>query len=76
MQIDINFEGRHVVVFGGTTGINFGIAQAFGRCGAHLIVASRKEGNVQAAIQARIVCPLYVPKLPAFSRFRMSATSL
>jgi len=52
MKIDIRFEGRHVVVFGGTTGINFGIAQAFGRCGANVTVASRKEENVQAAIQA------------------------
>ena len=52
MKIDIDFEGRHVVVFGGTTGINFGIAQAFGRCGASVTVASRKEENVHAAIQA------------------------
>ena len=52
MKIDISFEGRHVVVFGGTTGINFGIAQAFGRCGASVTVASRKEANVHAAIQA------------------------
>src|SRR5258706_9063465 len=52
MKIDISFEGRHVIVFGGTTGINFGIAQAFGRCGAKVTVASRKEENVQAAIQA------------------------
>ena len=52
MKLDISFEDRHVVVFGGTTGINFGIAQAFGRCGACVTVASRKEENVQTAVGA------------------------
>jgi NAD(P)-dependent dehydrogenase (short-subunit alcohol dehydrogenase family) len=31
MKIDIDFTGRHVFVFGGTTGINFGIAKAFAK---------------------------------------------
>ena len=26
MQIDLNFDGKHAVVFGGTSGINLGIA--------------------------------------------------
>lgn len=52
MKIDISFEGRHVIVFGGTTGINFGIAQAFARQGARVTVASRKAKNVEAAIQS------------------------
>ena len=50
MQVDFDFTGRHVVVFGGTTGINFGIAHAFARQGAHLTVASRKAENVEAAV--------------------------
>lgn len=49
MQVDFDFSGQHVVVFGGTTGINFGIAHAFARQGAHLTVVSRKPENVEAA---------------------------
>ncbi|HYD62181.1 MAG TPA: SDR family oxidoreductase [Noviherbaspirillum sp.] len=49
MQLDFDFSGKHVVVFGGTTGINFGIAQAFARQGAAVTVASRKQENVDAA---------------------------
>jgi len=52
MQIDLDFTGRHVVVFGGTTGINLGIADAFARQGARLTVASRKTENVDAAVAA------------------------
>ncbi|MBZ5790615.1 SDR family oxidoreductase [Burkholderia contaminans] len=51
MQIDIGFDERHVFVFGGTTGINFGIAQAFARCGASVSIASRRRENVDAAVQ-------------------------
>lgn len=49
MQLDLNFKDRHVFVFGGTTGINFGIAQAFARQGASVTVASRKMENVETA---------------------------
>ena len=49
MQIDFDFRGHHVFVFGGTTGINFGVAQAFARQGADLTVASRKPENVESA---------------------------
>ena len=50
MQIDLKFHGQHVVVFGGTTGINFGIAEAFARQGAALTVVSRRRENVDAAV--------------------------
>jgi NAD(P)-dependent dehydrogenase (short-subunit alcohol dehydrogenase family) len=50
MQVDIDFSGKHVFVFGGTTGINFGIAQAFARQGAAVTVASRKPNNVAGAL--------------------------
>ncbi len=49
MQLNLNFKDRHVFVFGGTTGINFGIAQAFARQGASVTVASRKRENVETA---------------------------
>lgn len=52
MQIDIDFSQRHAFVFGGTTGINFGIAEAFARSGAKISVASRKRENVEAAVAA------------------------
>ena len=50
MNVQFDFTGRHVMVFGGTTGINFGIAQAFARQGARLTVASRKPENIEAAM--------------------------
>ncbi len=49
MQVNLDFTGRHVFVFGGTTGINFGIAEAFARRGASVTVASRQQENVDAA---------------------------
>lgn len=50
MKASFDYSGCHVVVFGGTTGINFGIARAFGRAGARLTVVSRKQENVDRAV--------------------------
>lgn len=50
MKASFDYSGAHVVVFGGTTGINFGIARAFGRAGARLTVVSRKQENVDRAV--------------------------
>lgn len=44
-----DFSGKNVFVFGGTSGINLGIAHAFARNGAHLSVASRSPDKVEAA---------------------------
>lgn len=44
------FRGRHVFVAGGSTGINFGIAQAFARAGARLFIISRSADKVAAAV--------------------------
>jgi len=52
MDIRFDFSGRHVFVFGGTTGINLGIAKAFARSGARVCVASRRQENVDAAVAA------------------------
>ncbi len=56
MQLDLaQFRGRHVFVAGGTTGINYGIAEAFARVGARVAVLSRSADNVataQAQLQA------------------------
>lgn len=51
MRIDLRFHGRHVIVFGGTTGINFGIADAFAAQGADVTVVSRRQENVAAAVE-------------------------
>ncbi|MGF6604314.1 NAD(P)-dependent dehydrogenase (short-subunit alcohol dehydrogenase family) [Paraburkholderia sp. GAS448] len=50
MQIDIDFGKSHVFVFGGTSGINYGIAEAFARRSAYVSVSSRKRENVDASV--------------------------
>lgn len=52
MNANFDFSGRHVVVFGGTTGINLGIAHAFAARGAKVVVASRKQENIDTAVAA------------------------
>ena len=49
MDHPFDFSGRHVFVAGGSSGINFGIAQGFARAGARLSVLSRSEDKVAAA---------------------------
>lgn len=51
LRVD-QFRGRHVFVAGGSTGINFGIAQAFARAGAQLYIVSRSADKVAAAVAA------------------------
>ncbi|MGW5640540.1 SDR family oxidoreductase, partial [Streptomyces sp. NPDC003832] len=51
MDIQFDFTGRTAVVFGGTSGINLGIAEAFAARGASVAVASRKQDNVDAAVK-------------------------
>lgn len=48
--INLDFTSRHVAIFGGTTGINFGIALAFAQRGASVTVISRRQENVDAAL--------------------------
>ncbi|MEO0342800.1 MAG: SDR family oxidoreductase [Pseudomonadota bacterium] len=45
-----DFTGKNVFVVGGTSGINFGIAQGFARWGAKMFVASRSQDKVEAAV--------------------------
>lgn len=53
MDLQVNqFKGRHVFVAGGSSGINFGIAQAFARAGARLCLISRSPEKVAEASQA------------------------
>jgi NAD(P)-dependent dehydrogenase (short-subunit alcohol dehydrogenase family) len=52
MSITIDFSGKTVVVIGGTSGINRGIAELFARHGARVAVASRSEEKVADTIAA------------------------
>ncbi len=44
-----SFTGQHVFVAGGSSGINLGIAKAFARAGANVVVMSRSPDKVQQA---------------------------
>jgi NAD(P)-dependent dehydrogenase (short-subunit alcohol dehydrogenase family) len=46
-MIQFDFTGQRVLVVGGTSGINRGIARAFAQHGAHVAVVSRSEEKVQ-----------------------------
>jgi len=51
MDNPLDFSGRAVAVFGGTSGINLGIADAFAARGARLAVVSRSQEKVDGAVQ-------------------------
>jgi NAD(P)-dependent dehydrogenase (short-subunit alcohol dehydrogenase family) len=57
MLINIDFSNTHVVIFGGTSGINLGIAQAFCTNGANVTVVSRSADKVSAAVAALSMLP-------------------
>jgi NAD(P)-dependent dehydrogenase (short-subunit alcohol dehydrogenase family) len=50
MSASFDFNGHHVVVLGGTSGINLGIASSFAKAGAAVTVVSRKPENVSRAV--------------------------
>ena len=50
MALTLDFADKHVFVFGGTTGIRFGITETFAKHGAKVSVASRKQENVDTAV--------------------------
>lgn len=52
MAITIDFTGRTVVVIGGTSGINRGIAELFATHGARVAVASRSQEKVDDTVAA------------------------
>ena len=50
MQTPFLFTDQHVFIAGGTSGINYGIAQGFARAGARLTVLSRNQAKVDTAV--------------------------
>ena len=50
MQATFDFSDRQVFIFGGTSGINLGIAECFAAAGASVAVASRSQDKVDAAV--------------------------
>jgi NAD(P)-dependent dehydrogenase (short-subunit alcohol dehydrogenase family) len=50
MSASFDFSGKNVFVFGGTSGINLGIAKQFAKAGASVAVASRSQDKVDAAV--------------------------
>ncbi len=50
MSASFEFTGKRVFVFGGTSGINLGIARCFAGAGADVAVASRSQDKVDAAV--------------------------
>lgn len=50
MDNPFDFSAKTVFVFGGTSGINLGIAEAFAEHGARVAVASRSQDKVNAAV--------------------------
>jgi NAD(P)-dependent dehydrogenase (short-subunit alcohol dehydrogenase family) len=51
-MITIDFQNKVVVVIGGTSGINRGIAEGFAEQGAKVVVASRSQEKVDATVAA------------------------
>lgn len=52
MQKPFDFTDRVVVVIGGTSGINRGVAEYFAECGAKVGVASRSQAKVDDTLQS------------------------
>lgn len=51
-MISIDYSGQTVVVIGGTSGINRGIAESFAQLGAKVAVASRSQEKVDRTVAA------------------------
>ena len=45
-----DFRDKVVVIPGGATGIGFGFAKAFGKEGAHIVIAARREERLKRAV--------------------------
>ncbi len=48
--MDLDLNGRHVLVTGGSKGIGYACAEAFCREGAHVTLVARDQGGIDAAL--------------------------
>lgn len=56
MGISFDFHAKNVLVVGGTSGINRGIAETFAKSGARVAVVSRSQDKVDDTVQALKHC--------------------
>ena len=68
MGLTANFTKANVVVVGGTSGINRGIALAFARAGAKVAVASRSQEKVDDWTSSLFPDSLITDPMRPFSR--------
>ncbi len=52
MTSPFDYSGKTVFIAGGTSGINLGVAHGFAQAGATVVVASRSQDKVDAAVEA------------------------
>lgn len=52
MSIPFDFKNKHVLVVGGTSGINRGVAETFAKAGARVAVVSRSQEKVDNTIHS------------------------
>ncbi len=56
MNFSFDFSNKNVLVVGGTSGINRGIAETFAKAGAKVAVVSRSPEKVEDTVQSLIAC--------------------
>ena len=56
MGASISFQGKHVLITGGSEGIGFALAQCFRRAGASVTILGRSQGKLDDARDDLLVC--------------------
>lgn len=56
-----DYSGKTVIVSGGTSGINLGIAESYAKAGANVFVFSRSAEKVADAVSLLQMCAIMMP---------------